>query len=180
MCIVPLDENWKVEDYDDTKGITKALFDSSSKSLIISATLKGKDPNISKGEVYLDLRWVESLCLDNKRNKKNEDFINLNSETLVVEIYIPNGFIGSQSAPNGIQLFAKSGENFLAAYSEWENIEEAGKTTFEFNLTDGPFDYKKRGYDSKLIASIGVKFAINNSSRRSFNGDFAITYVGLK
>lgn len=179
-CLIPLEENWQIETWKDTQGITKIEYDSLNKVLVVSADLKGKHPNLSKGELFLDLHWASISCLDSLRNDKNKDFMNLSGKTLYIKIQIPKGFIGSRSAPNGIQLFAKSGDDFNAAYSAWENIEKSGEATFKLNFKDGPFGFKKPKYDCSYIASIGVKIAINSASRFEFKGDFKVKEVKIK
>ena len=169
-CQIPLTENWQIETWEDTQGLTKVECDSVHTHLILFANLEGKHKNLSKGEVFLDLRWVSLYCIDTLRQKNVDSFVNLSGKTLVVTLKIPKGFIGPKSAPNGIQLFAKSGENFEAAYSTWQNVERSGEITVKLNLSKGPFGFKKPNYDAKNIASIGVKLAINSSSYFKFSG----------
>lgn len=169
-CEIPLTENWQIETWEDTQGLANVEFDSVNKYLTLFANLEGKHKNFSKGEVFLDLRWISLYCIDTLRQKNNDSFINLSGKTLVMTLQIPKGFIGPKSAPNGIQLFAKSGDEFDAAYSTWQNIEKSGNITVKFNLSKGPYGFKKPNYSAKNIASIGVKLTINTSSNFKFKG----------
>ena len=176
-CQIPLTENWQIETWEDTQGLTNVKFDSANKHLILFANLEGKHKNLSKGEVFLDLRWISLYCIDTLRQENVNNFVNLSGKTLVVTLQIPKGFIGPKSAPNGIQLFAKSGDDFDAAYSTWQNVEKSGNITFKFNLSKGPYGFKKPNYDAKNIASIGVKVAINSSSYYKFSGNLYLKSV---
>jgi hypothetical protein len=178
-CIIPLNENWQPETWTDTKGITHVEYDSLNDALILHVNLKGKDPNLSKGEVFLDLRWLEEPCIDSTRNTKNQDFLDLSDKKLSVTMEIPKEFIGSRSAPNGIQLFAKSSDNFDVAYSNWKNVEKSGQITVALAIKNGPFGYKKRAYNPKYCASIGIKVAINSASRYQFKGLIRVKKVEI-
>lgn len=176
-CQIPLTENWQIETWEDTKGLTNVEFDSVHKHLILFANLEGKHKNLSKGEIFLDLRWVSLPCIDTLRQQNKDSFVNLSGKTLIVTLEIPKGFIGPKSAPNGIQLFAKSGDDFDAAYSTWQNVEKSGEITVKFNLSKGPYGFKKPNYSAKNIASIGVKLAINSSSYFKFNGRLCLKNI---
>lgn len=149
--------------FTDVRHCTKQVHNGKS-SLCITADLVGKNPNKSKGEVYIDLR----------NHPPTGATIPLNLENITVEcwVYLPPESAGDPSAPNGIQILLKS-EGWHSFYSKWQNIErkwEGKWVPIVLDPTEQP-GYKDTEFDPTKVISIGLKVAINpNSSTKALKG----------
>ena len=122
---------WTYQTFQDSRGftdtrVTHAAAHSDSGSLAVLANLARHDPNRARG-VYVDLRI-------HSRTAKAP--LNLLGATISFWICLPMGAAGLPSAPNGIQVFLKSGDKFFNWYSPFMNI----------TLAEGGMDTDYRGH----------------------------------
>jgi hypothetical protein len=163
---------WTYQTFQDSQGftdtrVTHAMAHTGSGSLAVLANLAGHDPNRSKGEVYIDLR------VHSRRVKAP---LNLLGATISFWIFLPKGAAGPPSAPNGIQVFLKSGDRFFNWYSPFRNITlaEEGVWTQITVDTSQPPGFVDSQFDFTQVVAVGIKIAINDQSAATLAGTFYI------
>ncbi len=105
----PFTTSWKAQTYPDSQAITKAEIKSEGNNfsggyLELTVDLQGKSENKRQGEVFTDLRYPSIY----EAPKPFEAPVNLTGKVLSAIAFCPPGSNGNRSAPNGLQLFAKS------------------------------------------------------------------------
>ncbi|MDQ1354900.1 MAG: hypothetical protein QG657_5209 [Acidobacteriota bacterium] len=162
--------DWRVQDYSNSQGITAVRYDETEKCLVLDCDLKGKDPHMSQGEIILDLTYIP--CLEANTP------VNMTGRLMEVAIQIPSGFVGSPSAPNGCQVFAKD-TSWRSQSGTWINCLHAGIVTAKLQPSeaDAHDGYTEPGFDPTKIRIIGVKFGINSASTFQFKGQIKITGI---
>ena len=162
--------------YFDSQGIvgvgrSSVVAHGGSYSLAAGLALIGGDANRSKGELYVDLR--------NHPPPGASGRMNLSGIMVEEWVMLPPGAAGSPHAPNGIQLFFKSGDDFKSHYTPWRNIQpgwEGQWVRFAASPTDPP-GFQDPGFDPTRIVAFGIKLAINTQSTASLNGQMFIDDV---
>jgi len=162
--------DWQTQDWVDSQGIRGVRLDKGR--LALDAHFTGQHQNYSKGEVYLDLRYVPGID-----GKAPLDFRN---RTVTVQVHVPAGFVGWASAPNGVQVFVKDREG-RCQYSKWRNVEYQGKHTVALGPTAGGIagGYTGAGFDPGEIILIGVKLAIGSGSSATYDGPLSVEGVTI-
>ena len=156
--------DWQPQDYFDSQGITDVKFEAGI--LNLTAHLIGGDPNLQKGEVWLDLRYYPGL--------EDQVPMNMSQRTITVEAEVPDEFVGNDFLHrNGLQVFVKEDdEDWTSQYGTWVNIVKGGKVEATLTPTTTP-----QGFDAGKIIVIGAKFAIGDGSLHTFNGFLNITNI---
>jgi hypothetical protein len=149
--------DWQPQDYFDSQGITDVKFEAGI--LNLTAHLIGGDPNLQKGEVWLDLRYFPVL--------EGKVPIDMSQRTITVEAEVPPEFSGNPNKPNGLQVFVKQNDTkWTPKYGDWVNI----------NSSSSKYVATLKPTLSNIII-IGVKFAIGDNSAATFSGQLYVTKV---
>jgi len=166
----PLAAWWRPQDYTDSLGVRKVAGSaeravSGSHSLRMTVNLVGGDPQLSKGEAYVDLRYHAPPGVASPAN--------LDGIRLSCRVFAPPGSGGEASRPNGIQVFAKD-DAWRGEYGTWVNIvpgawNEVALTPSTIAPDHGSIE---PGFDARRIVMLGVKIAIGTNSSARFQGDF--------
>lgn len=139
--------DWQPQDYKDSQAIKAVELEEGR--LVLDTHFVGGHSNYSKGEVFLDLRYVPGL--------EDKTPIDLTSHEIIAEVSVPEEFDGWESHPNGVQVFVKDAD-WKSQYGEWINIVRGGMYKVSLSPTTG------ENFSSTKIIIIGVKFAIGNGS----------------
>lgn len=125
----------------------------------------GGDPNVSKGEAFVDLSDHAPFGVDAP--------VNLEGVTLRCWIYAPEDSGGSASHPNGLQLFVKD-DNWHSEYGTWVNIEERqwNEVTLTPSRQTPHWGAMDEDFDPTRIMMVGVKVAAGSGSTARFDGAF--------
>ena len=188
---------WKKQTYVDSQGIIKSditgktpMRGAGSLELEINTRL---DDSSRKGEAFIDLRYAPNYEARKpyalKESKSGRPLgVDLSGKTLMANVYCGYGTSGSKSAPNGIQLFAKSlkivdgREVWSSYYGKWYNI--GSKDDNDSYIKEMKWCYitallpdsKKRGhnfpqgsadkeFDPSSVAIIGIKYGLNEYAK---------------
>lgn len=159
---------WTYQTYVDSQGFTDARFVKSRArsgvgSLGLTADLIGHDPEKAKGEVYIDLRSHTppglSVPVDVTRAKVS------------CWLFLPRGSAGDPDAPNGVQFFFKSGNDFFSLYTPYQNIRSDQEERWvQFTADASMGEYVDAGFDPARVVAVGLKIAINDGSDAAFAG----------
>jgi hypothetical protein len=158
---------WAVQNAADNQGVRSVNYDSREQSLLVTCDLRGKDPNNSRGEIFLDLHGFYAI--------KGMLPIDMRNYTITAEFDIPQGFVGPVAAPNGIQLFVKD-DNYKSLYGSWTNIVAPGRITIDLKPANrSPVNgYMDSDFNPTRIVWIGIKFAINDKSSANYQGEIKV------
>lgn len=172
-----LAEWWQHQTYSDSQAVTRVMRSSDrahtgGHSLKLVTRLVGDDPNISKGEAFVDLRYHAPSGVDVPAN--------LGGLTLRVWIYAPKGSGGDAEHPNGLQIFVKD-ENWHSEYGTWVNIREEqwNEVTLTPSRETPNSGWMDKDFDPTRILMVGVKVAIGSGSRARFDGAFYVDTFGV-
>ncbi len=145
--------DWILQDYSDSQAIKKAEL-TPENHLKLLMNLKGGDINLSKGEIYIDLRYCIGL--------EGQTPLDLNGRKLSVTLEIPPALTGDPDRPNGVQLWCKNTEyNYF--HGAWQNILTPGPMTVEWNI------------NQSNIIIIGLKVATGDGSLSEYSGELEVT-----
>ncbi|MDD5496225.1 MAG: hypothetical protein PHP46_03890, partial [Candidatus Omnitrophica bacterium] len=165
--------DWEVTTYMDSRGIRTATVkkaDDGKEYLELSVNLKGKDKELSKGEVY---------CAVPKEYKETVS----KGVKISVKIKVPAAF--AKNGYNGIQVFAKNAKGD-SQYSDWMNVNKAGEW-IEISYVPTTLKENRQGhtdpaFNPREITAIGVKFAMNDNTSdtvKTTDGDGVIEIKDL-
>jgi len=166
--------DWQAQDYPDSQAITRVVYDRAHQRLTAMGKFVGDDTHRSKGEVYLDLRYVPEL--------ESTQPLDFSATTVAVDVDVPAGFHHLYSPsqperPNGIQIFFKDSA-WRCLYGPWQNTER-GRMRRQYRLTysfaTSTPAYEDPGFDPARIMIIGVKFGIAPGSRQRYGGPLYVT-----
>jgi hypothetical protein len=165
-----LNEGWQHQTYYDSQGITRVRRSSERTytgeySLQLITQIVGGDPNISKGEAFVDLRHHAPSGVDVPAN--------LEGVTLRCWIYAPWASGGESDHLNGLQIFVKD-ENWHSEYGTWVNITEGqwNEVTLTPSRQTPHWGSMDKGFDPTRIIMIGVKVAVGSGSTAQYDGAF--------
>lgn len=185
-------------DITSAKPATKPRRSAGSLELTVDAKL-GSDTH-SQGEVSLDIRYpadysaVQGYAVQTTADLKPLG-VNLLGKVFGAMVYCPESLAGLPSAPNGVQLFAKSvkivdgQEVWSNWYSEWHNIVRstrwyqdqrppvvAGKWNLvSMSLVSPP---QPSDLDPTCVALIGVKFGLSSGASADAAGTVFVDNLG--
>jgi hypothetical protein len=163
--------DWRAQDSEDSRGVTGVQYQGGR--LVLDAHLVGQDAQYRAGEVLLDF----SLYAPTEGTAP----IDMTGRTIRVEVVLPAGYGGSQSAPNGVQVFVKDNQ-WRAQYGRWTNVAWAGG---RYEVTLSPSSAPIAGGDTAFgfspsrVRLIGVKFGINSNSSAQVNGQVRVNSVRI-
>jgi hypothetical protein len=141
---IPVTANWQARTLDiwwnDSRGITGIETDTANNRLILNADFNTNWPHY-KGEIYL---------------QKNLD---LHGKKLVMEVFIPVGFINDPKSPEHLRLFLKSSDNWAPIYGIWNKVDyddEGRWLVLEFDPEADPASWKNADFDPTQVREIGL------------------------
>ncbi len=155
--------DWQPQDYKDSQAI-KAVELEKGRLILDTHFVRGH-PNYSKGEVFLDLRYVPGL--------EDKTPIDLTDYEIIAEVSVPEEFDGWETHPIGVQVFVKDAE-WGSQYGEWINIVRGGKYKASLSPTT------EEDFNSTKIIIIGVKFAIGDGSLAKYDGPLYVDNVSIE
>jgi len=141
--------------------------------LVLDTHFVGGDPYYTKGETFLDLRYVPRL--------EDQTPFDLTNHEITVWVSVPDKFDGWKSRPNGVQVFVKDAE-WRCQYGTWVNITKGGKYKATLRPTTGQihWGYTAPGFEPTRIIIIGVKFAIGTGSLAKYDGELYVDKISIK
>lgn len=140
--------------------------------LQMNCNLAATDPQRRQGETYVDLRWLSLGAYGQP--------LDLRRQQITAWVWCPPGSMGPGSAPNGVQLFAKSGATWLSDYGQWINVVEGAwrQLTLTLDGTAASGGYMDPGFDASGVVAVGVKFALNSAvTTGSYSGSVFVDSV---
>ena len=160
---------WTHQTWRDSQGFTNVALSrkrahSGLSSLRITTNLLGGHPNLAQGEVYVDLK--------NHPPRGSRAPFDLDGTEIGCWVFFPQGSSGQRDAPNGLQLFLKSGTDYQSFYSPWKNIDRSWegrwtRHTLNTSNTSRSPGYVDAGFDPHDIVAVGIKVGINSHSTAS-------------
>jgi hypothetical protein len=167
--------DWRAQDYSENLGITGVSYDQALDRLVLDCDLMGNDPagglKDDRGEILLDLKHFSAL--------ESSVPVDMTGMTITVVADIPPGFVNS-SFNNGAQVFVKDNNDpTQSQYGTWVDCDNSGAATISLQPSPvtPPGGYTDPGFDPSSIRTVGVKFAINDSSDHQFNGQISINSI---
>ncbi|MFC1787535.1 NosD domain-containing protein, partial [Halobacteriota archaeon] len=162
--------DWQPQDYNNSEAIKTVKLEGGR--LVLDTHFVGGHANYSKGEVFLNLRYVLGL--------EDQTPIDLTDHEITVEVSVPEEFVGWTSRPNGVQVFVKDvfikddkDEEWRNQYGEWVNIEEGGKHHASLSPTT------IADFNSTKIIILGVKFGIGTGSSYTYDGPLYVDNIRI-
>jgi len=163
MCFVP-------QTYVDSRGITEVAASRGPASAGVGALrldcgLVGGHPNLSKGEAFVDLRYIGIAETEGQP-------LDLSGSRVTAKAYCPAGSLGDPSHPNGLVLWAKSAPGGASKYGSWQNVQEGQWIALELTLdkadpVDGWLDPL---FEPAAIELVGVKVGVGGASSAQYAG----------
>ncbi|MEA3328951.1 MAG: hypothetical protein U9Q08_04405 [Candidatus Omnitrophota bacterium] len=153
---IPITANWQArtdeEEWNNSRGITGLEVDSENNQLILQADLTWdtSKPHQGKGELYIYISDISGI---------EEGEIDINGKKIVMEVFIPEGFINNPGSPEHLRLFLKSGDNWEKVYSVWKKLDyntEGKWITMEFDPMADPASWKDVGFDPSRVWELGL------------------------
>ncbi len=131
----------------------------------------------TKGEAFVDLRYNDYGLPGYSRGSG----VDLSNYKVRVTLDIPSGLPGAANAPNGVQIFLKSGTDWAGWYGGWTNIDSPGKMTVEVNVKGTAPNWVVPGFDPTNIVGLGVKLGTggNAPDDYKFEGKVRVLKVEL-
>jgi len=181
----PHTTSWKPQTWRDSQAITSVAINTSNLyegkgSLEIQFNIQAGHPNISKGEVFVDLRFYPPLFEPPFCEYAPFDLF---QKTVTAKVHItPEMYNPDTSHPNGLQLFFKSIDKsdpniWWSFYGTWHNIYssdmERWKPVSAVPDTTTPFGgYMDPLFDPHAVVAVGLKFGTGDGSNFVTNGKF--------
>lgn len=169
----PFSTSWVTQTYVDSQAI-RSVFISTTRpyagrgALGMNVDLRGGHANLSKGEVFVDLRYYPPLCSETSYVTAP---LNLEGVTIRARVYAPPGSRGDPSHPNGIQIFAKDAE-YDSRYGPWANI--VAGTWNDVSATVA----SSGNFEADDVILIGLKIGTGTGSTAQFSGTFWLDNYG--
>jgi hypothetical protein len=140
------------------------------RSLLLSVRLNGKVKGYREGEAFVDLRF-------NPPAGANAP-VNMSHSVLSAWVYCPAGLEGPRSNPNGVRLFVKD-NRWHSEYGPWTHLAPGQwvQVSLSPTLSAPATGYVDKGFDPRMIISVGVSIAVVGGSSARFLGDMAIDDV---
>ncbi|HTY45784.1 MAG TPA: hypothetical protein VMD52_07345 [Patescibacteria group bacterium] len=138
------------QSWNDSRAITGVEVDSANNQLILHANFDANAPQYGKGEVYIYASDIPEL---------GQGQLDITSQKLVMEVFIPQGFITDPKSPDSLRLFVKSGDSWEAVYGIWRKVDyedEGTWVTMEFNPTADPASWKDAHFDPTKVWELGI------------------------
>ena len=163
--------DWRAQDYQDSRGITRVWYDVSEECLVLDCSLKKDCP----GEALLDLTYLPTM-------EANVP-VDMTNVTITMEVDVPEELVGPQTTPEawqGLQLFVKDTE-WRSQYGAWLNITSSGKKIVSIKPSSEPPDTYTTtdGFRTDRIIVMGIKVAINDLSTHQFQGQIKVTRIEI-
>lgn len=166
-------QGWVRQDYLDSRAVTSVnftvvTFAVSPGALRLDLDLRGGDAERSKGEAFVEFKTQTPFGVP-------MGFMDLDLRPITLWVYAPTGAIGDSGQPNGVQLFAKDTSG-RSEYGPYVNITENTWFQVSYMPAGGGNAFTTYGFDSRKIASIGIKVGVGGSSVAVYQGPL---YVDL-
>lgn len=160
-------QGWVRQDYVDSRAIqavtyTAATFAVSPGALRLDLDLRGGDSERSKGETFVEFKNETPFGV-------SMGFMDLDLRPITMWVFAPTGAIGDSGQPNGVQLFAKDTSG-RTEYGPFVNITENSWFQISYTPAGGGNAFTTYGFDSRKIASIGLKVGVGGSSVAVYQG----------
>ncbi len=163
---VPVSANWQArtadQSWNDSRGITAVWADIGKAELILQADFDANRASYGKGEVYIYPGDIPGL---------GQTELNMEGKKLVMEIFIPEGFINDPKNPEHLRLFMKSGDNWELVYGIWRKVDyedEGTWVTMELNPAVDPASWRDANFNPARVWEFGVAF---NKGSGQYQGD---------
>ncbi len=129
-----------------------------SGSLQMNVNLQATNAARNSGEVEIDMQWWPPN--GTVANPYAEAPVNLQGKTASVYVYSPAGARGTNSSPNGLQLFVRDTQ-YRAEYGPWSPVYEGvwQKVSLVPSTVAPPGGSMQAGFDPAAIKRIGLKYA---------------------
>ena len=126
----------------------------------MDADLRSGHPNLSQGEVFVDLRYYPPLCSETSYITAPVD---LDGVTISASVYAPPGSGGDPAHPNGFQIFTKDSE-WDSYYGPWFNIVAGSWNVVSATVTSNG------AFESNDVILVGLKVGTGTGSTAQFRG----------
>lgn len=163
FCIdIPVTAFWRarVDDvwWNDSRGITGVTSDAVNNQLVLYSMLDTAVNNYRKGEAYIyssDIKAIGATEFDMAGSK------------LILDVFIPSGFVADAKSPDSLRLFMKSSDNWAPVYGIWRKVaysDEGAWQTMEFDPMAQPASWKNKDFDITRIREMGLVFTKGSGS----------------
>ncbi len=144
-------DNWHARtdtaDWNDSRGIAAVEKDAANDELILHTDFTWEPYYQGKGEVYIYTGDIPDLGQD------------MSARSLIMEVFIPVGFIADPSSPEHLRLFFKSADNWESTYGIWKKLDynaEGTWVTVEFDPMSDPAAWKNAAFDPTRVWELGL------------------------
>lgn len=169
----PFSTSWVTQTYVDSQAIRNVAVSSTYPyagrgALAMNVDLRGGHPNLSQGEVFVDLRYYPPLCSETSYITTP---LGLSGVTISATVYAPFGSDGDPAHPNGLQIFAKDSE-YDSYYGPWFNITSGIWNVISATVTSGG------AFDANDVILVGLKIGADTGSTTQFSGTLWLDNYG--
>lgn len=171
-------QQWVPQTYQDSRSVSSVIqtgvqAHGGSGALQLNVDLRaGGHPELSKGEAYVEFKNLSPMGVP-------MGFIDLDLVEISAWVYAPAGARRDAAHPNGVQLFVKDTQG-RSEYGPYVSIVEGAWFEVTFSPASGDYAFTTPGFDSTMVAMIGVKVGVGGSSSGpDYAGPIYVDSVGF-
>ena len=170
-------QQWVPQTYQDSRSVSSVNQTGSptyggSGALQLNVDLRAGHPELSRGEAYVEFKNLSPVGVP-------MGFIDLDLVEISAWVYAPVGARGDPASPNGVQLFVKDTQG-RSEYGPYTSIVEGVWFEVTFSPASGDYAFTTTGFDSTMVALIGIKVGVGGSSSGpDYAGPIYVDSVGF-